>query len=321
MVPGSMSSARLISVNGTRLFVDDRGDPGAPPVLFIHGGPGQGCYEFMHAQGDLLARNLRVIGVDQRGTLRSDPLPARPPLSAGLLVADFEALRMRLRIGSWAVIGHSAGAGYALRYVTGHAGSVRAVVFDCPCWDADMTDRYRLPVVARRLEELGQLPDAERCRELAAKSSRLTFSDGAAQAMRALGSHYDEQFFHDRRDAARFSQLLDDSGLSEEQRQRGNSHWPLLAAMYESLLPLLPRVRRPALLLRGVADLVATPGMIAEFERSVAGAAVRTFGSSGHFGYLEEPAEYCAAVTEFVLAHAEGGQWRREDHGEQRCRG
>jgi proline iminopeptidase len=304
VAPGITSSARPVSVNGTRLFVDDRGDVDAPPVLFIHGGPGQGCYDFMYAQGDLLARRLRVIGVDQRGTLRSDRLPASPRLTAGLLVADFEALRARLRIESWAVLAHSAGAGYALRYVTSHAGAVRAVIFDCPCWDADSTDRQRLPVAARRLEELGQLADAERCRELAARSGRLTFSDGTRQAMQALGAGYTEMFFHDPADGARFRQLLDDSGLTQEQWQRGNSHWPLLAAMYEPLLSLLPRVRRPALLLRGEDDLVTTPGMIAEFRQAVPGSAVQTFADAGHFAYLEQPAQYCRTVTDFVLEHS-----------------
>jgi proline iminopeptidase len=297
-------SARLIRIRGTRLFVDDRGDPDAPPLLFIHGGPGQGCYDFMACAGDLLARRLRVVGVDQRGALRSDPLPASPPLTPDVLIADFEALRMRLRIGSWAVLGHSAGANVALRYVAGHVGTVRAAIFDCPCWDADMTDRYRLPVVARRLEELGQLPDAERCRELAAKSARLAFSDDTRQAMRALGGHYMEQFFHDPRDAERFEQLLNSSGLTADQWQRGNSHWPLRAALYEPVLSLLARVRRPAMLLRGQDDMVTTPAMIAEFERALPGAVVRTFAASGHFAYLEEPAAYCAAVTEFVLAQA-----------------
>jgi proline iminopeptidase len=297
-------SARLMAVNGTRIFVDDRGDPAAPALLFVHGGPGQGCYDFMKSQGDLMAGRLRIIGVDQRGTLRSAPLPAVPALSAGLLVADFEALRQRLRIGSWAVLGHSAGAGYALRYVTGHPGAVRAVIFDCPCWDADMTDRNRLPVVARRLEALGQLADAERCRELAAKSARLGFSDDTRAAMQTLGRHYMEQFFHDPEAAADFSELIEDSGFSQEQWQRGNSHWPLLAGLYEPLLPLLPRVRRPALLLRGRDDLVAAPGMLAAFRSSVTGGVVREFERSGHYPYLEEPAAYCAAVTEFVLAHA-----------------
>lgn len=295
---------RLVGVNGTKIFVDDRGDPAAPALLFIHGGPGQGCYDFMRSQGDLLARRLRIIGVDQRGTLRSDPLPGAPALTAGLLVDDFEALRTRLRIGSWAVLGHSAGGMYALRYVTSHAGAVRAAIFDCPCWDADLTDRNRLPVVARRLEELGQLADAERCRELAARSSRLTFSDGTKQAMKALGAWYLEQFFHHPDAASYFGQLLADSGFSQEEWQRGNSHWPLQAALYEPVLGLLPRVRRPALLLRGADDLVTAPGMIKAFAESVSGGMVRTFGASGHFAYLEEPEAYCAVITEFVLAHA-----------------
>jgi proline iminopeptidase len=295
---------RLIRVNGARIFVDDRGDPGAPALLFIHGGPGQGCYDFMRSQGDLLASRLRVIGLDQRGTLRSDPLPAVPALTPDLLVADFEALRRRLRIESWAVLGHSAGAAFALRYVTGHAGAVRAALFDCPCWDADMTDRYRLPVVARQLEELGQLADAERCRELAARSGRLTFSDGTRQAMQTLSSRYMDQYFHDPASAADFSELLADSGFSEEQWQRGNSHWPLLASLYEPVLALLPRIRRPAMVLRGRADLVAAPGMLAAFAESVPGGTITTFASSGHYAYLEEPEAYCQAVTEFVLAHA-----------------
>jgi proline iminopeptidase len=296
--------ARLISVNGTRVFVDDRGEPDAPALLYIHGGPGQGCYDFMRAQGERLARRLRIIGVDQRGTLRSDRLPERPPLTPGLLVEDFEAIRRRLRIEAWAVLGHSAGGAYALRYVTSHAGAVRAVIFDCPCWDADLSDRIRLPAAARRLEELGQLADAEHCRELAARPGRLTFRDNTRQAMKTLAAHYTEQFFHDPANATAFGELLENAGFTQEQWQRGNSHWPLLAALYEPVLPLLARVRRPALVVRGQDDLVAAPAMLAAFAESVPGGLVRTFAESGHYAYLEEPEAYGEAVTEFVLAHA-----------------
>lgn len=59
------------------------------------------------------------------------------------------------------------------------------------------------------------------------------------------------------------------------------------------------------LLLHGQDDLVAAPAVIAEFVKSLPGAAVRTFPSAGHFAYLEEPADYCAAVTDFVLANAD----------------
>lgn len=43
-----------VNVNGTRLFADIRGPEDGPPMLFVHGGPGQSCYDFMHAQGTLL---------------------------------------------------------------------------------------------------------------------------------------------------------------------------------------------------------------------------------------------------------------------------
>lgn len=294
-------TAGLVSVNGAGLFVDDRGDAAAPPLLFIHGGPGQSCYDFMAIQGDRLARRLRIIGVDQRGTLRSGPLPAEPPLTADLLIADFEALREQLEIESWAVLGHSDGGGYALQYVTSRPETVRAVIFDCPCWDADLTDRNRLPQVARRLEALGQRADADRCRALAAKPGRLTAADKAYLAAQALGPHYMELYFHDPGRAAEFSRILDDSGFSEEQWQRGSSHLALLPGMYQTRLPLLPGITRPSLLLHGQDDMVTAPQMLAQYRRSVPAGGIRTFTRSGHFAYLEEASQYCHAVTDFVL--------------------
>lgn len=59
-------------VNGTRLFVDDRGPHDGVPLLYVHGGPGQSCWDFMSSVGDGLAdHGIRVIGVDQRGISHS----------------------------------------------------------------------------------------------------------------------------------------------------------------------------------------------------------------------------------------------------------
>jgi proline iminopeptidase len=302
-VSSARLSAGLVEIGGTRLFVDDRGDADAPPLLFIHGGPGQGCFDFMRSVGDSLARRLRIIGVDQRGTLRSDPLPASPPLTVELLIADFEELRKTLGLSTWAVLGHSAGGHYALRYVTSHPSSVCAAIFDCPCWDADLTDRHRLPEVARRLAELGQLADAQRCRELASKPGRLTVADETRAAAQALGPHFLELLFRAPEGAADFTRLLEDSGFSQEQWQRGDAHRGLSAALYEPLLPLLADVTCPAMLTRGRYDLTTTPQMVAAFAELVADGELPVFEHSGHFPYLEEPADYCQLVTEFVLGH------------------
>ena len=73
------ANGRRITKRG--LFADTRGDADAPALLFLHGGPGQGCHDFMAIQGHLLGRSVRLIGIDQRGVDRSAPLPVAGDLS------------------------------------------------------------------------------------------------------------------------------------------------------------------------------------------------------------------------------------------------
>ena len=160
-----MSGMEHLEINGAQVFVDDRGPADGVPLLYIHGGPGQGCWDFMASVADrLVDEGIRVIGVDQRGVLRSDPLPEGAPVNVPLLIDDFESVRTQLNISSWFVLGHSAGGGYALDYATAHPDSIRGAIFDCPCWDCDATDRYRLPVAADLLAEAGKHEAAATCR-------------------------------------------------------------------------------------------------------------------------------------------------------------
>lgn len=293
-----------VAVGGGEVFVDVRGSACAPPLLYAHGGPGQSCYDFMAAQGDRLAERLRVVGVDQRGVLRSSDLPADRPLTVELLIEDFEAVRVALGLDAWTVLGHSAGGGYALDYALACPDSVSAVVFDCPCWDADLTDRYRLPVAARRLRALGKDEAAARCEAFAAQPERLTGADETYRVMQQLGNDYMQLFFHDLAAAETYGQVLEGSGFEEEDWRRGLSHLPLVNDMYRPRLEALDRLGQPALLLHGVDDLVVPPAAVERFEHGTGSdRSVHTFERSGHFAYLEEPEEYARVVIEWVLAH------------------
>jgi proline iminopeptidase len=298
-------SDELLTVNGCRVFVDVRGSDSAPTLLFIHGGPGLGCYDFMHYQGDRLSRDLRVVGVDQRGVLRSDDLPTDGGPTVEQLVADFEEIRAQLGITRWTVLGHSAGGAYALDYATAHPASVQAAIFDCPCWDCDLTDRNRLPVIAERLTKMGNTTEASRCLALAQKPTRITGEDQTWTLLQALGDSALELFFHDRAGAAEYDKTLGDSGLSQEQWQRGSSHLPLLTDMYRPRVDKLTSLEQPALLVHGRDDLVVPRVVIEAFSAGVPEASVHTFEHAGHFAYLEEPDEYSRVVTEFVAAHAQ----------------
>src|SRR4051794_17950921 len=100
------------------LAVDIRGGIDRPPLLFLHGGPGQGPGLFMAAQGRRLAARHRVLGLYQRGIPPSARLGESHSLTISDLVADCERLRSALGVDRWAVLGHSFGGALALRYAT-----------------------------------------------------------------------------------------------------------------------------------------------------------------------------------------------------------
>jgi proline iminopeptidase len=297
---------RRIAVRGTTLYVDDRGAEDAPALLYAHGGPGQSCYDFMQVQGDRLAERVRLIGVDQRGILRSDPLSPGETVTAATIVEDYEALRAALGIGSWVLLAASAGAGPGLDYAVGHPDAVSAAVFDCPAWDGDLTERNRLPVAAELLDRYGAPEAASRCRELAAKSERIDAADDARGLLRALGEHYLEIYFHDREAAAAFDRIWE--VFDEEDPQRSASHQPLAAEIYVSRLPALASLRVPSLLVRGEHDLITAPAVVERYLADARDARVHTISGAGHFPSHERPDEYAAVVTEFVLAHGQGSR-------------
>jgi proline iminopeptidase len=123
---------RHVEVRGTRLYVYELGGPDAPALLYLHGGPGMGCHEFVQWQGTALAADVRVIAFDQRGFHHSDPLGTDEPLNEDVLVEDCEALREALGVESWFVLGHSYGGRLATRYAARYPGSVRGVLFENP---------------------------------------------------------------------------------------------------------------------------------------------------------------------------------------------
>jgi proline iminopeptidase len=295
-------TAGLVRVNGTRLYVDDRGSEDAPALLYLHGGPGLGCHDFMTVQGDRLARSMRVIGVDQRGVLRSDGLPAATPLTVDLLIDDVEALRAHLGLDSWHVLGHSAGGCYALVYATRHPRAVDGAVFDCPCWDCDLTDRHRLPHAARLLSASGQHDAAARCRQLAAQQTRIQAADRTWEVMQALGDAYGSLFYAAPDAARRAEDILADADFSDEELSRGRSHEALMETLYRSHLHLLDALTAPTLLCRGRDDLVTSPDVVDHYSQRAAGGAVHTFQRSAHFAYLEEPDEYATVISSFVRA-------------------
>jgi proline iminopeptidase len=115
---------------GHSIYWEACGNPSGKPALFLHSGPGGGCSANNRRLFD--PDRYRIVLFDQRGCGRSRP---HASAEAGLrdnttahLVSDMEALRWRLEIDRWLLLGGSWGATLALAYAQTHPERVSAIV-------------------------------------------------------------------------------------------------------------------------------------------------------------------------------------------------
>ncbi|MEU4390586.1 alpha/beta hydrolase [Kribbella sp. NPDC023855] len=287
----------LMEIRGTRLYVDQRGPAHAPALLYLHGGPGSGTYDFLAFQGDALAKQVRLIAVDQRGVQHSDPLAG--PVTEHDLIADYEAVREALRIDSWTILGHSYGGRLALRYAVTHPGTVDRVIFENPAWDMELVTRTLLVAGRPLLRELGLDEGIE---DLLADNGPATTDMWTARIgmLARLGDRRMELYLGP---ASRELKLPADELPDEIQSRAGRFAETIVRTpeFVESLLPLLAELPQPALLIKGEHDPVTSPTEIGRFQLDVADGTYRPFEGAGHFVHAEAAGEYTRLVTEFAL--------------------
>lgn len=288
-------------VRGRGLYVEAAGASNAPPVLYLHGGPGAGSYDFSITQGALLAERLRVIMMDQRGVLRSDALAETDSCTLSDLVEDTEALRDSLGIRRWSVIGHSFGGMLALHYALAYPGSVDRVIFENPSLDLDSSARELMRGAAEIYARLGDAANAQACRDAAAAptDARATW-ERFGELVNNMPER-DSLYVHGP-DKNFFGRFVEQSEIPEENWGRGGTHQRKLFednAVFTAIAPRLPELRAPALLIRGRYDRVVAPDQVAAFSAD-ATRHVAVFENSAHFAHVEEAPLYAQTVADFV---------------------
>ena len=167
------------------LYVEECGNPGGLPVLFVHGGPGAGCEE--HHRRFFDPNIYRIVLFDQRGSGRSTPHASLENNSTPHLVADMESIREHLGIKRWVLFGGSWGSTLSLVYAQTHPervlGLILRGIFLCRPWEI----RWFYQEGTGRLfpehwaEFIAPIPEHERHDLLHAHYRRLTGDDEIAR--------------------------------------------------------------------------------------------------------------------------------------------
>ena len=303
-VAGTESNrGELLTLRGKRLYVEILGSKDAPPLLYLHGGPGAGVYDFGFHQGTNLSKNFRLIMMDQRGVLRSDPIEENEPFGLDDIIEDAEALREHLAIKRWSVIGHSFGAYVAVRYATLYPAAIQKLILESPTLDLASTNRSLLRGVAAEYRLKGNTEAADKAASLI--SSQLSSRElwqGFTKLINGLGDSRFNLYMHGPNKKV-FLELVASSGLSQELWSRQETHQRKLfteGKVFESLIPSLVEIQCPVLLIRGKYDYVTAADQVRAFKQKVRRGKVITFKNSSHFPRVEEPAHYAEVVTKFL---------------------
>lgn len=277
MTPTATEFAR--EVRGVRLF--ERRIGKGPATVVLHGGPGA-HHDYLLPSFDALAQHRQLIYYDQRGGGRS-PVSRDTPVGWREHVADLEQLRIQWGFDRLTLLGYSWGGLLSLLYAVEFPVRVErlALVSPAPAW-VEARQEFERRFAARNLA-----PPLQNQRA-ALRASGLREADPGQYAQRLFELSV-APYFHDpdrARDLTPF-------------RVTGRTQQEVWTSLNEyDLRPGLTRVRVPAIVLQGAADVIPV-----EASRQLAellGAQFHLLPQSGHVPYIEAADEFVALLDGFL---------------------
>jgi proline iminopeptidase len=269
------------------LYWVEYGDPGAPPLLLLHGGPGA-SHEYLLPQMLELAKEHRLVTYDQRGGGRSRYDDDRAPIGWQEQVADVALVATELGVDPLVVVGYSWGALLAMLYaIEANEGRVSpapqrlALIDPAPvtreyrdAFEQEFARRQAGPEIAALRAELAQ--------------SGLRESDPEALKQRQFELSVAGYFADPRR--ARDLTPFRVTGRVQQ------SIWASLGDF--DLLPALGALHLSSFVTHGRQDPI--PLASSEAAASALGVACVVMEDCGHVPYVEQPAQLFPPLLSFL---------------------
>ncbi|OJD96639.1 alpha/beta hydrolase [Bacillus anthracis] len=288
-------------IRGKKLYVETHGDPKNKPVLYLHGGPGESCYDFSFHQAERLKDSLYVIMIDQRGVCRSEEITEDEAFGLHNLIEDCEELRKALQIEKWSIIGHSFGGYVALLYTLIYPSSIEKIIFEGPTFDFALTSKALLQKTGHLLKKYGKEEVAKAC--LVYLSSNAS-SEELLEAYIRLSDELEEkrmELYNYKEDVTDESLYSDEEW--EEFSNRSKIHFDRLkleGAFHTSLLRKIKDVQNPMLLIVGKHDVVTCEKQIEIFNKDARNGKYIVFEESGHSPHYEEADRFAETIIHFL---------------------
>ena len=304
----------FVNIWGKNIWYDIYGAEHSDTLLYLHGGPGASCLDFVN-QAKALSRKMKVIIFDQLGVLRSDAIAESESYSMEYQVEMIEEMRKFLGIEKWSVLGHSYGGMLAVLYAYDCPNSIHKIILECPSLWFEDSARSTAEYLS---EHIHSLNDGEAVK-LWEKVRFADYQDKTEvvwdlSALLCYVTDMELRFYLHGITLEEYEMSMDTTDIANEMWSKGEQHLKKLleaqpepagsaqkkVMMTDNLLPVIPGIAAPMLLINGKYDPACTRNQIEYIMNNAQNVTQAVFEDSGHFPRLEEAEKYTNTVLSFL---------------------
>jgi proline iminopeptidase len=289
--PGATTGEhRVRTEDGVQLWYRVAGPSNGLPVLFLHGGPGEGSQAMQALAGPALEDRIRMVYLDQRGSGQSERPADAKYYSLSLLESDVDLVRRELGVQRIILLAHSAGTPIALEYAADHPGHVAGLILtgavpDIPAVVDHLCDRLKAVHPELYANAVAKKEPGRKCNPFAA------FSDEQRQAF------FDDNMFPDPKVRDRVDWLDHIPGVANS-GQLGNALFSHGLMDYRFDRP--QQITMPLLFIAGGRDFQTAIPPQRALAAKVRDGRVLVYPEAGHFMFADEPQRFARDVAAFV---------------------
>ena len=257
------------------------------PILIINGGPGMNSEGFATLAKELGKTNLAIL-YDQRGTGKSTISEmSAETMTMDLMVSDIETIRNHFGFKEWIVLGHSFGGMLASYYLKKHPENISGLVLSG-------SGGFNLSIT-RNLNLLSRLTETERD-SLNYWNRQISQGDTTYQARYNRGKYLAPAYVFDRKHAPVIAERL-----TQGNQTINSLIWQNIRTIDFDCSEAYKNFKKPVLIIQGKQDVMGD-NIAKEAHDLLENSTLVFMDECAHYGWLEQPTEYYAAINKFLLS-------------------
>lgn len=299
---------------GKKIWYEVYGTEYDDTLLYLHGGPGASCLDFVN-QAKALSAKMKVVIFDQLGVLRSEAIAENESYGMEYQIEMLEEMRKFLGIKKWSILGHSYGGMLAVLYAYAHPNSIHKLILECPSLWFEDSARSTAEYLSEHIRSLNNDEAVKLCEKIQftdyQDKTEVVFD---LSALLGYVTDMELRFYLHGISFEEYWMSMDTTDIADDMWAKGERHLAKLletqpapdglsgkkVMMTDNFLPMLPKITVPILLINGKYDPACTKNQIEYILNHAQNVTQAVFEDSAHFPRLEEAQKYTNTIWSFL---------------------